>query len=703
MQSLTSVDANLPAWRSLFAALPFAFAVSSSPLASAVVFASPACVAMKYVVVTGGVVSGLGKGITSSSVGVLLQACGLHCTSIKIDPYLNTDAGTMSPYEHGEVFVLADGGEADLDLGNYERFLDSTLTKDHNITTGKVYAQVIGRERKGDYLGKTVQVIPHVTDAIQDWIHRVAHVPVDGSARRPDVCMIELGGTVGDIESMVFLEAMRQYRYRVGNDNFAHIHVSLVPVVGAVGEPKSKPTQHGVRELRAAGLQPDLIICRSTQPLDRGVISKISQFCMVPPSHVLSVHDVSNIYKVPLLLHEQRVASLVLNCLRLHRMPPDDSHLSQWRGIAEHSEQQRQSIRVGIVGKYTGLSDSYLSVTKSLEHAAMACHVKVDVVWVDSSELEEGTKASKPERFAAAWESLLSLDGVLIPGGFGMRGVQGMVAAIRHAREKGVPFLGICLGMQVAVIEYAQHVCGLHDASSAEFDEAAEHAVIVYMPEIDKERMGGTMRLGARTTVLTPHTLASQLYNAASSISERHRHRYEVNPEYVQALTDAGLVFSGVDESGVRMECLELSSSAHPFFFACQYHPEFQSRPFRPAPPFFGFVSASAGKWVRKEKQQEQGKGKQAKTTPATAAATTTEAAAPGGGEGQRGSVRAVTGAEVRFTSSGEERERGSHSHSSEEAQAQHGPVEEQTERRPSASERSTHATSNGSSNGHVG
>ena len=557
---------------------------------------------MKYVVVTGGVVSGLGKGITSSSVGVLLQACALHVTSIKIDPYLNTDAGTMSPYEHGEVFVLADGGEADLDLGNYERFLDCQLTKDHNITTGKVYAQVINRERKGDYLGKTVQVVPHITDAIQEWIHRVAHIPADGSSRAPDVCLIELGGTVGDIESMVFLEALRQYRYRVGGDNFAHIHVSLVPVVGAVGEPKSKPTQHGVRELRAAGLQPDVIICRSTQPLDRSVISKISQFCMVPPSHVISVHDVSNIYKVPLLLHEQRVASLVLNCLRLHRMPPDDSHLALWRGIAEDGDARAQTIRVGIVGKYTGLSDSYLSVTKALDHAGMACHVKVQVVWVDSSELEEGRRAVKAERYAAAWEALHSLQGILIPGGFGNRGVEGKLAAIRLAREKGIPFLGICLGMQVAVIEYAKSVCGVAEATSAEFDSQAEHPVIVYMPEIDREHMGGTMRLGARTTLLQPHTLAAQLYDHSPSISERHRHRYEVNPDYTAQLTEAGLVFSGKDETGQRMECIELPHSAHPFFFGCQYHPEFQSRPFRPSPPFLGFVAASAGQWVRKEK-----------------------------------------------------------------------------------------------------
>ena len=559
---------------------------------------------MKYVIVSGGVVSGLGKGITSSSVGVLLQACNLRITSIKIDPYLNTDAGTMSPYEHGEVFVLNDGGEADLDLGNYERFLDVTLTKDHNITTGKVYAQVINRERKGDYLGKTVQVVPHITDAIQDWIHRVSHIPVDGSHKAPDVCMIELGGTVGDIESMVFLEALRQYRYRVGNDNFAHIHVSLVPVVGAVGEPKSKPTQHGVRELRAAGLQPDLIICRSSKPLDRTVISKISQFCMVPPSHVISVHDVSNIYKVPLLLHDQRVSTLVLNCLHLHRMPPDDSHLQQWKAIAEDDDRQHRTIRIGIVGKYTGLSDSYLSVTKSLDHAAMANHVNVDTVWIDSSALEESTARSKPDKYKEAWDSLLSLHGILIPGGFGNRGVEGKIAAIKHAREKKVPFLGICLGMQVAVIEYAKNVCGIEEATSGEFDDKAEHQVILYMPEIDREHMGGTMRLGARDTLVTPNTLASSLYSHKPTISERHRHRYEVNPDYTHILAEHGLTFSGKDEKGERMECIELSDTVHPFFFGCQCHPEFQSRPFRPSPPFLGFVAASAGKWTRRDKEE---------------------------------------------------------------------------------------------------
>ena len=420
----------------------------------------------------------------------------------------------------------------------------------------------------------------------------------------------------------------------MGNDNFAHIHVSLVPVVGAVGEPKSKPTQHGVRELRAAGLQPDLIICRSTRPLDRGVISKISQFCMVPPSHVISVHDVSNIYKVPLLLDEQRVGSLVLNCLRLHRMPPDDSHLSQWRRIADDSNAGNATVRIGIVGKYTGLSDSYLSVTKSIDHAAMACRVNAEIVWIDSSALEDSTRLSKQERYAAAWDSLRSLQGILIPGGFGNRGVDGKVAAIRYAREQRVPFLGICLGMQVAVMEFALNVCGVEGATSGEFDEAAAHQVVVYMPEISREHMGGTMRLGARTTLLSPHTLASALYSQAASISERHRHRYEVNPDYLAALSAGGLLFSGKDESGRRMECIELAEETHPFFFGCQYHPEFQSRPFRPSPPFYGFVAASAGKWVRKDREATgaaAGKnGTAAKKV--RSKKTATAAAAPGGG-----------------------------------------------------------------------
>ncbi len=391
----------------------------------------------------------------------------------------------MSPYEHGEVYVLNDGGEADLDLGNYERFLGTTLTRDHNITTGKVYQQVISRERRGDYLGKTVQVIPHITDAILEWIERVAAVPVDGTSRVPDVCMIELGGTVGDIESMVFLEALRQLEYRVGSDNFCHVHVSLAPVAG--GEQKSKPTQHAVRELRLAGLPPDLIFCRSEEPLDKSVRKKISLFCMVPPTHVISVHDVSNIMHVPVLLLEQKVPGLILQSLRRNTMPVDD--IPEWRALANRIDEAKDTVKIAMVGKYTGFTDAYLSVTKSLYYAAIHCDRKIEIVWVESEHLEEKMKNTKPAAFAEAWEKVRGSDGILIPGGFGNRGVEGMILAVHYARNKKVPFLGICLGMQVAVIEYCRSVLGLEGANSEEFDKEAQDKVIMYMPEINPKEV----------------------------------------------------------------------------------------------------------------------------------------------------------------------------------------------------------------------
>lgn len=551
---------------------------------------------MKYIVVAGGVVSGLGKGIASSSIGVVLQQSGLHVTSIKIDPYLNTDAGTMSPYEHGEVYVLDDGGETDLDIGNYERFLNLTLTKDHNITTGKIFGQVINRERKGDYLGKTVQMIPHVTDAIQEWIERVSYIPVDDSKQTPDVCIIELGGTVGDIESMIYLEALRQFRYRVGQDNLCLVFVSLVPTVGAVGEPKSKPTQNGVKELRSAGLTPDIILCRSSVPLSRDIVGKISQFCMVPVTHVISVHDVSNIFKVPVLLCEARVPSLLMSCLRFNKLPADD--VPNWRKLSEKVD-QGPVVRIGVIGKYTGLSDSYLSITKSLEHGALANNVNLKLVWIDSSHLESASKDKKPEKYEHAWSNLNSVDGILIPGGFGDRGVEGKISAVQYARENKIPFLGICLGMQVSVIEYSRNVLGIKDATSAEFDAEAENPVIVFMPEISTTHLGGTMRLGSRPSLLSENSLARQLYNGQSLIHERHRHRYEVNPDYIARLENVGLIFSGRDDKGIRMECIEIDD--HPFFFAVQYHPEFKSRPFNPSPPFVGFIQAAAGMFKRKD------------------------------------------------------------------------------------------------------
>ncbi|KAH9330115.1 hypothetical protein KI387_002223, partial [Taxus chinensis] len=412
---------------------------------------------MKYVLVSGGVVSGLGKGVTASSIGVVLKACGLRVTSIKIDPYLNTDAGTMSPFEHGEVFVLDDGGEVDLDLGNYERFLDVTLTQDNNITTGKIYQFVIDKERRGDYLGKTVQVVPHITDAIQEWIERVSLIPVDGNTDPADVCVIELGGTVGDIESMPFIEALRQLSYRVGPGNFCLVHVSLVPVLGVVGEQKTKPTQHSVRELRGLGLTPNLLACRSAQALEESVKDKLSQFCHVPAGHILNIYDVPNIWHVPLLLRDQKAHEAILkdlNLLSVARTPC----LEEWTTRADLSDNLTTQVRIAMVGKYTGLSDAYLSVIKALEHASIKCSRKLSIEWIAASDLEDTTAKEAPDSHAAAWKSLKGSDGILVPGGFGDRGVQGKILAAKYARENNVPYLGICLGMQIAVIEFARSV-----------------------------------------------------------------------------------------------------------------------------------------------------------------------------------------------------------------------------------------------------
>ncbi|XP_061338415.1 uncharacterized protein LOC133285226 isoform X2 [Gastrolobium bilobum] len=564
---------------------------------------------MKYVLVTGGVVSGLGKGVTASSVGVVLKACGLRVTSIKIDPYLNIDAGTMSPFEHGEVFVLDDGGEVDLDLGNYERFLDVTLTKDNNITTGKIYQSVLEKERKGDYLGKTVQVVPHITDAIKDWIESVAVIPVDGNEGPADVCVIELGGTVGDIESMPFIEALRQLSFQVGPDNFCLIHVSLIPVLGVVGEQKTKPTQHSVRELRALGLTPHLLASRSAQPLLESTKEKLSQFCHVPVDNILNIHDVPNIWHIPLLLR--------LNLLSIATTPD----LQQWTEMAESYDNLTESVRIAMVGKYVGLTDSYLSVVKALLHACVARSLKPSIDWIAASDLEDDSAKSTPEAYAVAWETLKSAACVLVPGGFGDRGVRGMMLAAKYARENNVPYLGICLGMQISVIEFARSVLGWERANSVEFDAQTPHPVVIFMPEVymsfsppflfcvcvcvyvtspcpkqgSRTHMGSTMRLGSRRTLLqTPDCISSKLYGNSEYIDERHRHRYEVNPDVIVTLEEAGLQFVGKDESGKRMEILELPS--HPFYVGVQFHPEFKSRPGRPSALFLGLILAATGK-----------------------------------------------------------------------------------------------------------
>ncbi|KAF5745904.1 CTP synthase [Tripterygium wilfordii] len=500
---------------------------------------------MKYVLVTGGVVSGLGKGVTASSIGVVLKACGLRVTSIKIDPYLNMDAGTMSPFEHGEVFVLDDGGEVDLDLGNYERFLDLRLTRDNNITTGKIYQSVLEKERKGDYLGKTVQVVPHITDAIKDWIESVAVIPVDGKEGPADVCVIELGGTVGDIESMPFIEALRQISFSVG------------------------------------------------KPLLDSTTEKLSRFCHVPAENILNIHDVPNIWHIPLLLRNQNAHYSILEQLNLHGIatPPK---LQSWTKMAETFDNITDSVRIAMVGKYVGLTDSYLSVVKALLHACIACSLKPAIDWIAASDLEDDSATSAPEAHAAAWSTLRNAKCVLVPGGFGDRGVKGMILAAKYARENKVPYLGICLGMQISVIEFARSVLRLERANSAEFDDQTPNPVVIFMPEGSRTHMGSTMRLGSRRTLFkTPDCITSKLYCNPEYVDERHRHRYEVNPELIELLEEGGLKFVGKDETGKRMEVLELPS--HPFYVGVQFHPEFKSRPGKPSALFRGLVLAATG------------------------------------------------------------------------------------------------------------
>ncbi|KAF9484825.1 CTP synthase [Pholiota conissans] len=590
----------------------------------------------KYILVSGGVVSGIGKGVIASSTGLLLKTTGLRVTAIKIDPYMNIDAGTMRPTEHGEVYVLNDGGEVDLDLGNYERYLNVTLSRDNNITTGKIYREVIEKERKGEYLGKTVQIVPHITNAIQDWIERVSKTPVDETGEEPDVCIVELGGTVGDIESAPFVEAMRQFQFRVGHNNFALIHVSLVPDMH--GEQKTKPTQTTVHCIRGLGLLPDLIACRLLGPesLHPTTKDKISMFCHVSSEQVVGVHNVSSVYHVPLVLQAQGIVEflnrrLCLDDLRrgvvangvgkeLGAPNPDlereweerrqkGAQLGKrWRGLTSGQERLFDTVSIALVGKYTDLKDSYMSVTKALEHSAFRVHRKLTVHWVESSDLEPETQEANPAKYHDAWRAVVGAGGILVPGGFGQRGTEGMMLAIKYAREQKVPFLGICLGFQLAVVEWARNVLGIEDATSAEFEPNTAHPLIVFMPEISKTHMGGTMRLGLRPTVFGPGTeawsRARKLYGGAQTIWERHRHRYEVNPDYVERLVASGMNFAGKDEKGERMQVCELQD--HPFFIGLQAHPEFCTRPLNPSPPFLGFVAASCGGTVLAEQLEAQ-------------------------------------------------------------------------------------------------
>jgi len=588
---------------------------------------------MRYIVVAGGVVSGLGKGITISSIGRLLKESGLRVTAIKIDPYLNVDAGTMSPFEHGEVFVLEDGGEGDLDLGNYERFLNIKLTSEHNITTGKVYKSVIEKERKGDYLGKTVQVVPHITHEIQERIERVAKIPVDGSGESADVCLIEVGGTVGDIESAVFLEALRQFSIRVGRENFFLFFLSFIPVLGSVGEQKTKPTQHGVQNVRAVGLSPDIIVCRCDNPVEKGTKEKISVFCHVPPSHVLSIHNVSNIYHVPLILEEQGLNTILREKLNLTTKMTPEPDFTEWRKMANEFDTNSQKVKIALVGKYTDLKDSYLSVYKSLIHAALAVGADLDLIWIEASNLELDMESEDKEKYSTEWNLLKSVDGIVVPGGFGTRGVDGKILTVNYARSNNVPILGICLGFQVMVIEYCRSILGLSDITSEEIakekrakqenvddmndddlyskekkTKANPHA-IVFMPEIDPKTMGGTLRCGSRPCILnetiqsskgSQKSMSSILYQNKFTypnvVMERHRHRYEVNPDLVKDIEEQGLFFVGRDETKTRMEILELPRDVHPYYVGCQFHPEFNSRPLDPSPPFHGLLLAASGK-----------------------------------------------------------------------------------------------------------
>jgi len=551
---------------------------------------------MKYVVVTGGVLSGLGKGITASSIGVLLKSAGLSVTSVKIDPYLNCDAGTMSPFEHGEVYVLDDGGEVDLDLGNYERFLDISLTKDNNITTGKVYQAVIERERRGDYLGKTVQVIPHITNEIQEWIERVANISSDGSGEIPDACVIELGGTVGDIESAPFVEALRQFQFRVGEDNICFVHVSLVPVMGPVGEQKTKPTQHTVKELRGLGIIPDILVCRSEHPLNTETREKLAAFCHVSPEAVVSAHDVSNIYRIPILLEEQGVSKVLAKEIGFE-LPDSRPLLEDWIKMADTVDNLDEIIKIAMVGKYTGLSDSYLSVIKALQHSSYEVNRKLEINWIESESLDDKKMAENPEKYSEAWDVLKNADGILVPGGFGIRGIEGKIKAAEYARINKIPYLGVCLGLQIATIEFCRNVLGMENANSTEFDENTPQPAVVFMPEISKTHMGGTMRLGTKPTpFLVEDCKIKRLYGNKTYVDERHRHRYEVNPELIEQIESAGLIYVGKDETGQRCEIMELND--HPYYVGTQYHPEFKSRPGKPSPPFLGLLMAAAGKEI---------------------------------------------------------------------------------------------------------
>ncbi len=526
----------------------------------------------KYIFVTGGVVSSLGKGLAAASIGCLLESRGLKVSLQKFDPYLNVDPGTMSPFQHGEVFVTDDGAETDLDLGHYERFTHSKLTRDNNWTTGRIYEQIIAKERRGDYLGKTVQVIPHVTNEI-----KAAMKKVSGDV---DVSIVEIGGTIGDIESLPFIEAIRQMRQDLGRENTLFVHVTLVPYIAAAGELKTKPTQHSVKELLSVGIQPDILLCRVDRFLSRDLKSKIALFCNVQEEAVITAKDVESIYEVPLQFARENVDKLALRYLHIGARDPD---LHAWEDLVHRVYNPKDEVAIALVGKYVEYEDSYKSLKEALLHGALAHNLKANLTWIEAEGLE--TKDTSYE------SQLEGFDGILVPGGFGKRGIAGMLNAIRYAREKKVPYFGICLGMQTACIEFARNVCGLEAANSSEFDPATPHRVIYKLRELRGiEELGGTMRLGAWPCLIQPGSFAHQAYRK-TEISERHRHRYEFNQEYKEQLVAAGLNITGLTPDGTYVEIVELRD--HPYFLGCQFHPEFKSKPLEPHPLFSSFMGAS--------------------------------------------------------------------------------------------------------------
>ena len=527
---------------------------------------------VKYVFVTGGVVSGLGKGITAASLGRLLKARGYTVTMQKFDPYINIDPGTMNPIQHGEVFVTDDGAETDLDLGHYERFIDESLNKNSNVTTGKVYWSVLQKERRGDFGGGTVQVIPHITNEIKSRFYR------NVTAKDTEIAIIEVGGTIGDIESQPFIEAIRQFQYEVGHENAILVHVTLIPYLRTSGEMKTKPTQASVKELQSLGIQPDIIVCRSEKPLDQGLKDKIALFCNVPSKHVLQNLDVDVLYEAPLAMEKEKLADVACECLHIDCPQPD---LTDWIAMVDRCKHPTTTVKVALVGKYIALHDAYISVVESLKHASFANGANVDIKWIDSEELTDEN----------AKDYLSDVNGILVPGGFGNRGIEGKISAIRYARENNVPFLGLCLGMQLSIVEFARHVIGYSDAHSAELDSSTTHPVIHLMPDQEGiDDIGGTLRLGSYPCILDKTSKAYEAYGT-EQIAERHRHRYEVNNDYRAVLQEHGMKLSGLSPNGKIVEMIELPD--HPWFVATQAHPEFKSRPNKPHPLFMGFIKAS--------------------------------------------------------------------------------------------------------------